>query len=143
GGSPISTAGGIKTTTFGVMLATLRSLLRRREEVELFRRSLSPQVTQKALSVGVTSSALMALLLLLLLAVEGGGFREVLFEAVSAFNTVGLSTGITPRFSPLGKLILVVIMFVGRIGPLTLAFCLAERTAKGSYRYPQERVIVG
>ncbi|HLG21295.1 MAG TPA: potassium transporter TrkG [Candidatus Manganitrophaceae bacterium] len=143
GGSPISTAGGIKTTTFGVMLATLRSLLRRREEVELFRRSLSPQVTQKALSVGVTSSALMALLLLLLLAVEGGGFREVLFEAVSAFNTVGLSTGITPRFSPLGKLILVVIMFVGRIGPLTLAFCLAERAAKGSYRYPQERVIVG
>ncbi|MFY9269462.1 MAG: TrkH family potassium uptake protein [Candidatus Manganitrophaceae bacterium] len=143
GGSPASTAGGIKTTTFGVMLATFQSLLRGREEVEIFRRGLSPNVVQKALSVGFVSSALLAFFLLLLLSMEEGGFRDLLFEAVSAFNTVGLSTGITPHLSPVGKLILTFTMFVGRIGPLTLAFSLAERAGRGNYRYPRERVIVG
>lgn len=143
GGSPVSTAGGIKTTTFGVMLATFRSVLRGREEVEVFRRRLPPNVVQKALSVGFISSALLALFLLLLLSIEEGGFRNLLFEAVSAFNTVGLSTGITPTLSPVGKLILILTMFVGRIGPLTIALSLAERTSRGVYRYPQERVIVG
>jgi trk system potassium uptake protein TrkH len=143
GGSPVSTAGGIKTTTFGVMLATFRSLLRRREEVEIFRRGLSPNVVQKALSVGFISSALLALFLLLFLWIEVGDFRNLLFEVVSAFNTVGLSTGITPHLSPAGKLILIFTMFVGRIGPLTLAFSLAERASRGTYRYPRERVIVG
>jgi trk system potassium uptake protein TrkH len=143
GGSPLSTAGGIKTTTFGVMVATLRSLLRRREEVEIFRRSLSPATVQRALSVAFTSLALLAFLSLLLLAVEPGSFRDVLFESVTAFNTVGLSTGITSSLSPAGKLIIIVTMFIGRIGPLTLAFVLAERASKGTYRYPQERIIVG
>ncbi|MDC4223834.1 MAG: TrkH family potassium uptake protein [Candidatus Manganitrophus sp.] len=143
GGSPVSTAGGIKTTTFGVMLATFRSLLRGREEVEIFRRELSPSVVQKALSVGFISSALLAAFLLLFLWVEKGEFRSLLFEVVSAFNTVGLSTGITPQLSPAGKLILIFTMFVGRIGPLTLAFSLAERVNRGTYRYPRERVIVG
>ncbi len=143
GGSPISTAGGIKTTTFGVMLATLRSLLRGREEIEIFHRRLSPQAVQKALSVGFISSALLALLLLSLLAVEEGNFKVILFEAVSAFNTVGLSIGETAAFSPLGKAILILTMFIGRLGPLTIAYSLAERTSRGIYRYPEERVIVG
>jgi len=143
GGSPVSTAGGIKTTTFGVMLATFRSLLRGREEVEIFRRELSPNVVQKALSVGFISSALLALFLLLFLWIEEGEFRDLFFEIVSAFNTVGLSTGMTPQLSPAGKLILIFTMFVGRIGPLTLAFSLAQRVSRGTYRYPRERVIVG
>lgn len=143
GGSPISTAGGIKTTTFGVMLATLRSLLRGREEIEIFHRRLAPQAVQKALSVGFISSALLALLLLFLLAVEEGNFKIILFEAVSAFNTVGLSIGNTAAFSPLGKAILILTMFIGRLGPLTIAYSLAERTSRGMYRYPEERVIVG
>jgi trk system potassium uptake protein TrkH len=143
GGSPISTAGGIKTTTFGVMLATLRSLLRRREEIEIFRRRLAPQAVQKALSVGFISSSLLALLLLSLLAVEEGDFKVILFEAVSAFNTVGLSIGNTAAFSPMGKAILILIMFIGRLGPLTIAYTLAERTSRGIYHYPEERVIVG
>lgn len=143
GGSPISTAGGIKTTTFGVMLATFRSILRKREEIEIFNRRLAPQVVQKALSVGFIASVLMALLLLLLLAIEGGDFKVVLFEAVSAFNTVGLSIGNTAAFSPTGKLILILTMFIGRLGPLTIAYTLAERTHRGVYHYPEERVIVG
>lgn len=143
GGSPASTAGGIKTTTFGVMLATFRSMLRQREEVEIFRRSLAPNVVQKAIAVGFISSALLALFLLILLTIEEGGFRDILFETVSAFNTVGLSTGITPHLTPWGKLVLALTMFVGRIGPLTIALSLAERTSRGVYHYPQEKVIVG
>jgi len=143
GGSPASTAGGIKTTTFGVMLATLKAMLNQREEVSLFRRSLSPHAVQKSLSIGFTSSALLAMFLLLLLFTEEGDFKAIMFESVSAFNTVGLSTGITSQLSPVGKLIIIATMFIGRIGSLTLAFSLAERVMKGKYTYPQERVIIG
>lgn len=143
GGSPASTAGGIKTTTFGVMLATLKAMLNRREEVSIFKRGISPLAVKKSLSVAFTASALLAILFLLLLFFEGGDFKELMFELFSAFNTVGLSTGITAELSPIGKLIIVVTMFFGRIGPLTLAFSLAERVSKGKYAYPQERVIIG
>lgn len=143
GGSPASTAGGIKTTTFGVMLATLSAMLKQREEVSLFKRSLSSLAIQKSLAIAFTSSALLAFLLLLLLATEDGGFKALMFESVSAFNTVGLSTGMTSQLSSFGKIIIILTMFVGRIGPLTLAFSLAERTSKGKYAYPQERVIIG
>ncbi len=143
GGSPASTAGGIKTTTFAVMLATLKAMLSQREEVSFFQRSISPLAVQKALSIAFSSSAILAILLLLLLFTEGGHFKEIMFESVSAFNTVGLSTGITSALSPLGKLIIILTMFIGRIGSLTLAFSLAERVSKGKYAYPEERVIIG
>ncbi|MFQ5949068.1 MAG: TrkH family potassium uptake protein, partial [Nitrospiria bacterium] len=143
GGSPASTAGGIKTTTFGVMLATIRAMLQRREEVSIFKRSLSPSAVRKSLSIGFVSSALVALFLLLLLSTEQESFKSLMFETVSAFNTVGLSTGTTSRLSPIGKLIITLTMFVGRIGPMTLAFSLAERVSKGKYNYPQEKVIIG
>ncbi len=143
GGSPASTAGGIKTTTFGVMLATLRAMLRNREEVSLFKRSVSPLVVQKSLSIAFVSSGLVALLLLFLLTTEQESFKSLMFETVSAYNTVGLSIGATSQLSPIGKLIVTLTMFLGRIGPLTLAFILAERTSKGKYNYPQERVMVG
>lgn len=143
GGSPASTAGGIKTTTFGVMLATLKAMLNRREEVTLFKRSLSPQTVQKSLSVAFSASALLAILFLLLLFFEKGDFKALMFELFSASNTVGLSTGITTGLSPIGKLIIIVAMFCGRIGPLTLALSLAERVSKGKYTYPQEKVIIG
>ena len=143
GGSPASTAGGVKTTTFGVMLATLRAVLRSREEVELFNRRLAPSAIQKALSVVFISSALQAFLLLFMLSIENESFHAILFETVSAFNTVGLSTGITAKLSPVGKFILSIAMFIGRIGPLTVAFSLAERVSRGKYTYPQERVIIG
>jgi len=143
GGSPASTAGGIKTTTFGVMLATLGAMLSGRKEVSLFKRGISASAVQKALAIGFTSFALLSFFLLLLLYTEKGNFEEIMFEAVSAFNTVGLSTGLTSKLSPAGKVILILTMFVGRIGPLTLAFSLAERVSKGKYAYPEERVIVG
>jgi len=143
GGSPASTAGGVKTTTFGVMLATLGAMLHQRNEVSIFKRSLSSQTVQKSLSTVFTSSALLATLLLLLLALDGGNFKALMFESVSAFNTVGLSTGITAQLSPMGKIIIIVTMFIGRIGPLTLAFSVAERASKGKYTYPQERVLIG
>jgi len=143
GGSPASTAGGIKTTTFGVMLATLKAMLNQREQVSLFRRSFSPRAVRKSLSIAFSSSALLAMFLLLLLFTEEGDFKAIVFETVSAFNTVGLSTGITSELSPMGKLIIIATMFIGRIGSLTLAFSIAERVMKGKYTYPEERIIIG
>ena len=143
GGSPASTAGGIKTTTFGVMLATLGAMLRGRKDVSLFKRGISSPTVQKSLAIGFTSFSLLALFLLLLLYTEDASFKALMFESVSAFNTVGLSTGITSKLSSMGKMIIILTMFVGRIGPLTLAFSLAERVSKGKYSYPEERVIIG
>lgn len=143
GGSPGSTAGGIKTTTFGTMAATLLAILRGRDQVEAFRRAIPPGIIHKALALTFIVFAFLNLSILLLLLTEKGGVLELLFEATSAFGTVGLSTGYTPRLSPSGKGIIIVTMLVGRIGPLSLAFAIAEQPAKGKYAYPTERLLVG
>lgn len=143
GGSPGSTAGGIKTTSFGVILLTLRSLLKGRGEVEAFRRSIPQDLVNKAIGMAFAALTFVCAALFLLLLTETGSFTTLAFETVSAFGTVGLSMGITPQLSPLGKLIIAGTMFVGRIGPLTLALALAEQLTRGTYRYPSERVAIG
>jgi trk system potassium uptake protein TrkH len=143
GGSPGSTAGGIKTTTFGTTFATLVAILRGREQVEVFRRAIHPGVIHKALALSFLAFAFLNVSIFLLLVTQEGGFLELAFEATSAFGTVGLSTGYTPRLSPVGKGIIIITMLVGRIGPLGLASALAEQPAKGKYAYPTERLLIG
>jgi len=143
GGSPGSTAGGIKTTTFGTMAVTLVAILRGREQVEVFRRAIHPGIIHKALVLSFLAFAFLNLSIFLLLLTEGGDFLGLAFEATSAFGTVGLSTGYTPRLSPVGKGIIIVTMLVGRIGPLGLVSALAEQPAKGKYAYPVERCLIG
>jgi trk system potassium uptake protein TrkH len=120
--------------------------------VAIFRRSVPDETVSKALSVLVLSFLLVTVATLLLTSVETGAiphlrspirFIEIMFEVVSAFGTVGLSTGITPKLSGLGKFILVLVMFVGRVGPLSIATVVGQRKSAARYRYSEENVMVG
>ena len=120
GGSPASTAGGIKTTTAAVLAATIRAEVTG-SEPSLFHRALTHEVRRRATAVAGLSISVVLVSLMGLTLVERAPFLPLAFEAVSAFSTTGLSTGITPGLSPMGKLLIVTTMFVGRVGPLTIA----------------------
>ncbi len=125
GGSPGGTAGGVKTVTVGLVLASIRSMFRGTDRVEFFRRRVPDWLVREALVVVSMGILVVVGGTLVLLVVEDLTLSEVLFEVVSAFGTVGLSTGITSSLSIAGKLSLVFIMLAGRVGPLTLALALA------------------
>jgi trk system potassium uptake protein TrkH len=143
GASPGSTGGGIKTTTFALLGVTLLSLSRGKEDVEVFRRRIPPRQVYKALSVTLWAILLVSTVTLLLCVTEGGNFLAALFETVSAFGTVGLSMGLTPELTPLGRVAIILTMFAGRLGPLTLAYAFAQRRHKTAIRYPEEKIMVG
>jgi trk system potassium uptake protein TrkH len=146
GGASGSTAGGVKVNTFGVLLATVWSSLRGREHAEAFGRELRPQQIHRALAVAMLALGLVGIVALVLSITENDKpfqFIDVLFETVSAFGTVGLSTGITPMLTLAGKFIIIVTMFAGRLGPLTLALSLVQRQRTNEYRYPQDQVRIG
>ena len=143
GGASGSTAGGIKVQTFSILLFAIISTARGAPEVEAFRRRVPLPQVMRALSVALLFLALLFVLALLLNLFEGFAFHRVLFEAVSALGTVGYSTGITPETSPVGRAILIVTMFVGRLGPLTLVLALAARVQRTSYRWTEETIKIG
>jgi trk system potassium uptake protein TrkH len=142
GGSPGSTAGGIKTTTFATILATLRAELRG-GETRLWRRAIATEVVRRAVAVATLSTAICVLALMALTLTETHDFLQLLFETVSAFATVGLSTGITPDLSVPGKIIVSLTMFVGRVGPLTIALGVARRVGVLRYRLARESLPIG
>jgi trk system potassium uptake protein TrkH len=143
GGCPGSTAGGIKTTTAAAMAAALWATLTGRDRVEAFRRTIPAEQVAKALAVVGVSMAVIAAVTLGLLSTEFDSPLALTFEAVSAFGTVGLSTGVTAGLSEWGKLFVMGAMFVGRIGPLTLGFALAVRERRSRVAYPAEKIMVG
>jgi trk system potassium uptake protein TrkH len=143
GASPGSTGGGIKTTTFSVLALSVRAMLLGRKEVEVYERTIPQNVVYKATAITFISAGFLSLFLILFLSVESKPFMKLLFEAVSAFGTVGLSTGITPNLTPVGKLFILLLMFIGRVGPLTLAIAVGERTVKAMYSYPDGKVMIG
>ncbi len=142
GASPASTGGGIKTTTFAVLLLSIRCLLRSRDEVELFGRTIHHQTVYKSIAILMFSFTFLVISALFLLSTQAAGLADILFEAISAIGTVGLSTGVTQILDVRGKLIIIVLMYVGRIGPLTVALALGE-VRKVHIEYPQARVTVG
>ena len=143
GGGPAGTSGGIKVTTFGVLLFILIAEIRGDTAVNVFGKRLSRAVHREAITVALLSVAFVAAATVALLLLTGLPLGPVLFESVSAFATTGLSTGITPDLSPPAQILLCVLMLVGRIGPITFASALALRTRGIMYRYPKERPIVG
>jgi len=142
GACPGSCAGGIKTTTFAVLFASLRSELQGRPAY-LLDRELAPATTRKAIGVAFSSFSLLSILLFLLLLVEAHPPLDLAFEVFSAFSTTGLSTGITPDLSVAGKVLVLLTMYIGRIGPLTLAFALSGRVEAARLQLPNERVLIG
>ncbi|MDR7417942.1 MAG: TrkH family potassium uptake protein [Armatimonadota bacterium] len=143
GASPGGTGGGIKTTTFVTPLAVIWSSIRGTQEPVLFRRRIPVAVVYKAVTVALISVAFVIVMSTLLARVEGIRFIPALFEITSAFGTVGLSTGITPRLSTAGQIVVMATVFSGRVGLLTLAFGLTRRQRRPIIRYPEERLYVG
>lgn len=143
GASPGSTGGGIKTATFATLLLAVRSVVKGKEDVEVFERRIPHRVVYRALAVSMISLALVMAVTMALSIVRQDGLLPVLFEAASAFGTVGLSMGITPTLSVLGKILVICTMFAGRVGPLTVAAAIASRQHANAVRYPEERVMVG
>jgi len=143
GGSPGSTAGGIKTTTVAVLAAAMVSGFRQKQESELYRRTIPFEVVRKAFSVFLISLFIVAAFFLLLLYIEQERFPDLMFEAVSAFGTVGLSTGATALFSQKGKIVVTLLMFIGRMGPLTITYAFLQPRKPPRYSYAEERVMIG
>lgn len=143
GGGSAGTAGGIKVTTFLLLGLVVWAVVRGERDTVAFGRRVPDEAQREALTVVLLAVGLVALGSLLLLAITHLPPRDVVFEAVSAFATVGLSTGITPDLPPEAQAVVILLMFVGRIGPITAAAALALRARPTPYRYPEERPIVG
>ena len=143
GGGPAGTAGGIKVTTFAVLLFIIVTEVRGDTAVNVFGKRLARSVHRQAITVALLSVALVMAATMALLVLTDLESDQVMFEAVSAFATVGLSTGITPDLPVAGQSILMVLMFVGRLGPITFASALALRERRREYELPQERPIIG
>ncbi|GII76584.1 potassium transporter Trk [Sphaerisporangium rufum] len=143
GGGSASTAGGIKVTTVGLLAFVIWAELRGEPSVNAGHRRLASSTQRQAVAIVFISGTLVALSTYVLLVLTPHSLDQVLFEVLSATATVGVSAGITPEVPPAGRLLLVVLMFVGRIGPLTLGSALALRERARRYELPEERMIVG
>lgn len=143
GGGSAGTAGGIKVTTMGLLAFMVWCEARGGQDVEVGTRRVTSANQRQALAVVVLGLTVVVLATFALMALSHFAFDAVLFEAVSAFATVGLSTGITPEMSEAGKMVLIMLMFLGRLGPLTVASAFALRERPARRRYPEERMIVG
>lgn len=152
GGGPGGCAGGIKVTTVAVLLATIRARLRGRDDVSLFQRTVPPAIVRRAFQLVIIALFFAAAVILALLASEepigpqadqGHIMTVMAFETVSAFSTTGLSAGATPDLSPAGKILMIVSMFVGRLGPLVIALAVLPEEAKPRFAYPREELAIG
>lgn len=144
GASPGSTGGGLKTTTLVVLIAAVRALAANRSTVHVLGRSLATRVVHTALVLlALGTAAVFAGTLALSILEPHVPALKLVFEAVSALGTVGLSTGITPSLCPASKLVLCVLMIVGRVGPVTLLFSMAGAAQAARYEYAEEDVLVG
>ncbi|KQV26791.1 ATPase [Yonghaparkia sp. Soil809] len=143
GGGPAGTAGGIKVTTFAVLLFIILTELRGQGAVNIFGKRLSRAVHREAITIALLSLAAVMAATVILMLVTDLELDVLLFEAISAFGTVGLSTGITADLPAAGQIVLMVLMFLGRLGPLTLGTALVLRQRQLLYELPKERPVIG
>ncbi|TKI70064.1 Trk family potassium uptake protein [Lysinibacillus mangiferihumi] len=139
-----STAGGIKITTFAVLAATLWAQIRGKEDVVLFRRRIVIETILKALTVAMCGMVIVVFVTIFLSITEQKhSFMMYLFEATSAFGTVGLSMGLTPELTPAGRILIILTMFAGRLGPLTIAFAITKRRKPEAFHHPKGNIMIG
>lgn len=143
GASPGSTGGGIKTTTLGVMMFYVAGVVKGRENIEIFNRRIDWEILNRALAILVISIMYISIVIMLMMMVEDFKFEDIVFEVVSAFGTVGLSLGITAKLSIFSKILIIITMFIGRLGPLTFALALGENKVRENVKYPKENILVG
>ena len=145
GGSPGSTAGGIKTTTLAILIQSIITTIRGRGKVTLMDRSVSTPIVVKAIALTFISILITSLFIFILMWIEADqSFLAVFFEVISASGTVGLTLGITPFLSVAGKIAIALLMLIGRIGPLTLVLALGQRnSSRGKFDYPSGQIMIG
>ncbi|GAB1159460.1 TrkH family potassium uptake protein [Paenibacillus illinoisensis] len=143
GASPGSTGGGIKTTTFLIMIGAVYAMIRGNKDIVFFRSRVPKELLMRALTIIMVSLIIFMIVVMLLLTTEDAPFLPLMFEAASAIGTVGLSVGVTHELTDIGKVIICFTMFIGRIGPLTIAYALRPRKEKKLYRHPEGRIIIG
>lgn len=144
GASPGSTGGGIKTTTFTTLIGAVWSQIRGREHVIFYRQRIEYETIYKALTVTFSSLFLiMVMTLILTISEHGKDFLTIVFEVTSAFATVGLSMGLTLELSSVGKTLIILTMFAGRVGPLTIAYAVTIRRKPDAFRYPKGKITIG
>jgi len=143
GASSGSTGGGVKTTTFGIVLKALINNLQNKDGISMFKRRIPDAVAQKAVAVFILSLGLVIVFTYVIGFFEQFALRDILFETISAFGTVGLSTGITGSLHIGGKLLITLLMLLGRLGPLTFMLAFARQQRKAQYVFAEEKVMVG
>lgn len=143
GGSPGSTAGGIKTTTFGALALTTLSVIKGDKDVVAYKKRISYDVINKSIAIIMVGLLVVVSVSFILTITEQADFLDLLFETTSAFATVGLTTGVTPDLSDVGKVILTLTMYAGRVGPLTMAFAFSRNHKHANYKYSEGNIIVG
>lgn len=145
GASPGSTGGGVKTISLAIIILTLRSILRGRDNVEVFGRTIpETQVFRGLAVIGMGLATLMlATILIVIIEDRPDRFLDQAYEAASALGTVGVSANLTPALKPASQLVLIATMLLGRVGPLTLIVALAGRGNAARYQYPEERISLG
>ena len=145
GGSPFGTAGGIKTTTLALILLLTWSTIKGKEDIEVCRRRINKQNVRSAVAIGTIVLSILAVAIMALSFTEDAPLKVITFEAVSALGTVGLSMDFTASLTAIGKLIIIVLMFFGRVGPITIAMAMAGRARKDRKitNYPEKRVMIG
>ncbi|ALS23456.1 TrkH family potassium uptake protein [Paenibacillus sp. YK5] len=143
GASPGSAGGGIKTTTFAILVGALVAMVRGKEDIVMFRYRLGKDRILKAITLTMFAIFMVVFITMLLSTTEDHAFLVILFEVTSAFGTVGLSMGLTPQLTEFGKVVIALTMFTGRLGPMTLAYALGKKTDKELYRYPEGKITIG
>ena len=144
GGSPGSTAGGIKTTTIGVLLVTVICVIRGREDAEAFKKRFPKELVYKAFTLFFIGGVLvMGATMLLSYTEQGASFLSLLYETTSAFGTVGLTVGLTQKLSEVGKVLIMIMMYLGRVGPLTVVLSLMKNRNNNGVRYPEGKILIG
>lgn len=143
GGSPGSTAGGIKTTTLAIIVLTLISIIKGREDTEVFGKRIARDTVQKAFLVFMLGIGIVLGVTLILTMTQKAPLESLLFEAISAFGTVGLTLGVTPHLTAIGKIVIMLTMYLGRVGPMTVVLALTRKKKKRDYRYPEDKILIG
>ena len=146
GASPASTGGGIKTSTMAVLCLNVRMVARGRSEISAYRRTIAREIVQRALAIVMIGLAVLLIDIMALTILEPqANFLDLAFECASALGTVGVSSVGTYTLEPLSRALLILAMYIGRVGPLTLTMALGHKQAqtKDAFRYPEERVLVG
>ncbi|MEK4511138.1 Trk family potassium uptake protein [Paenibacillus anaericanus] len=143
GAAPGSTGGGIKVTVFAILLGAMYAMVRGKEDIVFFRKRISKQSILRAITQTWLALFLVIFVAMILSVFEDRGFLVLLFETTSAFATAGLSLDLTPKLTDISKILLSLVMFLGRVGPLTLAYAITSKASKEPYRYPEGKITIG